>query len=72
MEMMALPQEKLVLVLKNTSLGQNKVFAFLSLEVFVVFCFFFHCTTMCTATVCNRPVQASLIHRMHSKMLQAK
>lgn len=42
MEIMALPQEELVLVFENTSLGQNKVFAFLSLEVFVFLFFFFH------------------------------
>lgn len=42
MEMMALPQEELVLVFEDTILGQNKVFAFLSLEVFVFL--FFSCT----------------------------
>lgn len=41
MELMALLQEELVFVLENTSLSQNKVFAFLSREVFVFFLFLF-------------------------------
>lgn len=57
MEIMALPQEELVLVFENTSLGQNKVFAFLSLEVFVFFGFFSSTVTaVCRATVHNRSV----------------